>query len=157
MVPLRGAVINRIDIESETHLTDTRRTAWSGDLQGLTPVDRTHAYSLQYTPLFELRIDVRQSNFPGLATNRATHRPANRVPTARESHQVDGNRWDVSLTYSNVQYIRSTGSSITNAASFNTADAVLRRKPMGRAWCAAHYKETKRAPKYGRQRTDIHQ
>ena len=68
-----------------------------------------------------------------------------------------GNGWDVSLAYSNVQYIPGMGSSFADAAIFNTAGAVLYWQPGGRAWCAAHYKETKRAPEFGRQRTDIHQ
>ncbi|WP_341316905.1 porin [Paraburkholderia sp. IMGN_8] len=51
--------------------------------------------------------------------------------------------WDVTASYSNVQYIPGVGSTFRNQATFNTAGAVLRWKPAGRWALAGGYSYTR--------------
>jgi len=68
--------------------------------------------------------------FPHWPADIGPRRHSNALP-ADGSHHV-GKGWNVSLTYSDVQYIPGTGSPFTDTAIFKTTGAVLHWKPVGR-------------------------
>ncbi|MFP3564851.1 porin [Paraburkholderia sp. SIMBA_030] len=51
--------------------------------------------------------------------------------------------WDITASYSNVQYIPGVGSTFRNQATFNTAGAVVRWKPVGQWALAGGYSYTR--------------
>lgn len=68
-----------------------------------------------------------QAGISSLTNGYQTARSQQRIAVTT-GYQFSG-AWDVSASYSNVQYVPGTGSSFTNRAVFNTAGAVLHCKP----------------------------